>query len=116
MRSWKSHRLTSLTWLGLNPQIRRPLPRIVGAIAFLLSMNDVTDFVISKKRNLSIFWTNWDFLSGKYLFLLKKNSVALTSAVCRDFMAVQMKILSVRFLKYAFKLETSPFGSLKELV
>jgi hypothetical protein len=32
MRSWKSHRLTSHTWLGLNPQIGRPLSRIVGAI------------------------------------------------------------------------------------
>jgi hypothetical protein len=29
MRSWKSHRLTSRTWLGLNPQIGRPLSRIV---------------------------------------------------------------------------------------
>jgi hypothetical protein len=34
MRSWKSHRLTSNTWLGLNPQIGRPLSRIVGAIGF----------------------------------------------------------------------------------
>jgi hypothetical protein len=25
MRSWKSHRLTSHTWLGLNQQIGRPL-------------------------------------------------------------------------------------------
>jgi hypothetical protein len=25
IRSWKSHRLTSHTWLGLNPQIRTPL-------------------------------------------------------------------------------------------
>jgi hypothetical protein len=32
MRSWKSHRLTSHAWLGLNPQIGRPLLRIVGAI------------------------------------------------------------------------------------
>jgi hypothetical protein len=32
MRSWKSHRLPSHTWLGLNPQIGRPLSRIVGAI------------------------------------------------------------------------------------
>jgi hypothetical protein len=31
MRSWKNHRLTSHT-LGLNPQIGRPLSRIVGAI------------------------------------------------------------------------------------
>jgi hypothetical protein len=34
MKSWKSHRLTSHTWLGLNPQIGRPLLRIVGAIGF----------------------------------------------------------------------------------
>jgi hypothetical protein len=34
MRSWKSHRFTSHTWLGLNPQIGRPLSRIVGAIGF----------------------------------------------------------------------------------
>jgi hypothetical protein len=32
MRSWKSHRLISHTWLGLNPQIGRPFSRIVGAI------------------------------------------------------------------------------------
>jgi hypothetical protein len=25
MRSWKSHRLTSHTWLGFNSQIGRPL-------------------------------------------------------------------------------------------
>jgi hypothetical protein len=35
MRSWKSHRLTSHTWLGLNPQTGRPLSRIVGAIGFI---------------------------------------------------------------------------------
>jgi hypothetical protein len=35
MRSWKSHRLTSHTWLGLNPQIGRPLSRIVGPIGLL---------------------------------------------------------------------------------
>jgi hypothetical protein len=34
MRSWKSHRLTSHTWLGFNPQIGRPLSRIVGDIGF----------------------------------------------------------------------------------
>jgi hypothetical protein len=48
---------------------------------------------------------------------IKKNLLVcrLPSAV-RDFMAVQMKILSAQFLKDAFKLETSPIGSLKELV
>jgi hypothetical protein len=34
MRGWESHRLTSHTWLGLNPQIGRPLSKIVGAIGF----------------------------------------------------------------------------------
>jgi hypothetical protein len=36
MRSWKSHRLTSHTWLGQNPQIGRPLSKIVGAIGLFL--------------------------------------------------------------------------------
>jgi hypothetical protein len=51
---------------------------------------------------------------GKNRFLRKKKF--RRSAVCRDFMAVLTKILSARFLKNAFKLETSPCGSLKELV
>jgi hypothetical protein len=38
MQSWKSHRLTSHTWLGLNPQIGRPLSRIVGAIVFKINI------------------------------------------------------------------------------
>jgi hypothetical protein len=38
MRSWKSHRLTSHTWLGLNPQIGRPFSRIVGAIGLFISI------------------------------------------------------------------------------
>jgi hypothetical protein len=42
MRSWKGHRLTSHTYLGLNPQIGRPLSRIVGAIGFL----NCKDFII----------------------------------------------------------------------
>jgi hypothetical protein len=36
MRSWKSLRLTSHTWLGLNPQIGRPLSRIVVPLVYLL--------------------------------------------------------------------------------
>jgi hypothetical protein len=37
MRSWKSHRLTSHTWLGLNPQIGRPLKdcRAIGLFSLL---------------------------------------------------------------------------------
>jgi hypothetical protein len=34
MRSWKSHRLTSHTWLGLNPQIGTPLSRIVVPLVY----------------------------------------------------------------------------------
>jgi hypothetical protein len=65
--------------------------------------------VISKK-NFFI-----DFLNELELFIEGKKNFR-RSAVCSDFMAVQMKILSARFLKDAFKLETSPSGSLKELV
>jgi hypothetical protein len=35
MRSWKSLRLTSHTWLGLNPQIGRPRSRIVVPLVYL---------------------------------------------------------------------------------
>jgi hypothetical protein len=60
---------------------------------------------------------NIDFLDELGLFIEEKlNFTKKKNSVCRDFMAVHMKILSARFLKDAFKLETSPFGSLKELV
>jgi hypothetical protein len=39
MRSCKSHRLTSHTWLGLNPQIVRPLSRIVVPLVYLEKVN-----------------------------------------------------------------------------
>jgi hypothetical protein len=38
MRSWKSHRLTSHLWLGLNPQIGRSLSRIVGGLFILFNL------------------------------------------------------------------------------
>jgi hypothetical protein len=37
MQSWKSLRLTLHTWLGLNPQIGRPLSRIVVPLVFFLT-------------------------------------------------------------------------------
>jgi hypothetical protein len=53
MRSWKSHRLTSHTWLGLNPQIRRPLSRIVAAIGlFFYKMDCQFDAKPSEKQGL----------------------------------------------------------------
>jgi hypothetical protein len=60
MRSWKSHRLTSHTWLGLNPQIGRPLSNIGGAIGlFLFLMIPQTEWNGSKfdvefRDNISI--------------------------------------------------------------
>jgi hypothetical protein len=41
MRSWKSRRLTSHTWLGLNLKIDRPLLRIVVPLVY---------FFIEKKQ------------------------------------------------------------------
>jgi hypothetical protein len=79
-----------------------------------VNMNGSIDLVISKKKNFI------DFLDELGLFIEEKPFFTKTkfrrSAVCRDFMAVQMKILPAQFLKDAFKLETSPFGSLKDLV
>jgi hypothetical protein len=74
--------------------------------------------VISKKKNFIDFLDDLGLFIEEKLVFTKKKSVALPSAfaVCRDFMAVHRKILSARFLKDAFKLETSPSGSLKELV
>jgi hypothetical protein len=70
--------------------------------------------VISKKNFFIDFLDELGlFMEEKPIFTKKKFR---RSAVCRDFMAVQIKILSARFLKDAFKLEISPFGSLKELV
>jgi hypothetical protein len=70
--------------------------------------------VISKNKKFI------DFLDESELFIGEKlvftNKKFRHSAVCREFMAVQKRILSARFFKDPFKLETSPFGSLKELV
>jgi hypothetical protein len=68
--------------------------------------------VILIKKNLDFLDEMGLFLGEKPIFTKKK---IRRSAVCRDFMALHMKIFSARFLKDAFKLETSPFGSLKEL-
>jgi hypothetical protein len=75
--------------------------------------------VISKKKFFIDFLDELGlFIEEKPVLTKKKKSVTLPSAVavCRDFMAVHRKILSARFLKDAIKLETSPSGSLKELV
>jgi hypothetical protein len=52
MRSWKSHRLTSHTRLGLNPQIGRPLSRIVVPLVYGLLMR--YDYKETASLNLKI--------------------------------------------------------------
>jgi hypothetical protein len=62
--------------------------------------------VISKKKII-------DFLDELELFIGEKQVLTKKkvrhSAVCREFMAVQIRILSGGFLKDPFKLDTSPF-------
>jgi hypothetical protein len=84
--------------------------------------------VISKKKFFIDFLDELELFIGEKQVFTKKNFrrsavcrlpsavCRLPSAICRDFMAVQMRILSARFLKEPFKLDTSAFGSLKELV
>jgi hypothetical protein len=65
MRSWKSHRLTSHTWLCLNPQIGRPLSRIVGAIAlFFFNTKFVSHKIALSQHSIVFCW-----VSGFPLFL-----------------------------------------------
>jgi hypothetical protein len=60
MRSWKSLRLTSHTWLGLNPQIGRPLSRIVVPLVcfflgkFMIVFNYFPRFLWLKHLFLSL--------------------------------------------------------------
>jgi hypothetical protein len=57
MRSWKSHRLTSHTWLGLNPKIGRPLSRTVGAIGLFLFIISISTVVVTVVK--APFW-KWE--------------------------------------------------------
>jgi hypothetical protein len=69
--------------------------------------------VISKKKFVIDFLDELElFIGEKQVFTKKK---VRHSAVCREFMAVQMRILSARIFNDPFKLDTSHFGSLKEL-
>jgi hypothetical protein len=72
------------------------------------------DIVISKKQFFIEFLDEWEFFIGEKQVFTKKK--VRHSAVGREFMAVQMRIFSARFLKDPFKLDTSLFESLKELV
>jgi hypothetical protein len=52
MRSWKSLRLTSHTWLGLNPQIGRPLSRIVVPLFLVTILNNDTTTKVDTNFNV----------------------------------------------------------------
>jgi hypothetical protein len=110
MRSWKSHRLTSHTWLGLNPQIGRPLSRTVVPLVFfffffLIFKIDAiyANFRSLVKNNLNIwrFWRSsetgvekvssvWKFF-GSLHFRTKK--VNKDKSVCIPCLDVQNLIL-----------------------
>jgi hypothetical protein len=77
MRSWKSLRLNSHTWLGLNPQIGRPLSRIVVPLLVYLFLYQcqhhghkkyLTSLTISKIISAQF---NYEIISGVNLCLLK---------------------------------------------
>jgi hypothetical protein len=62
MRSWKSLRLTShtwLQWLGLNPQIERPLSRIVVPLVYFFI------FIITPRSLISSILSNAIWLIEK---------------------------------------------------
>jgi hypothetical protein len=56
MRSWKSHRLTShiWLWLGLNPQVGRPLSRIVGTIGLFFLCQMALTRIFSTIREIRV--------------------------------------------------------------
>jgi hypothetical protein len=91
MRSWKSHRLTSHTWLGLNPQIGRPLSRIVVPLVYFFYF---FEDVLVKNSSSSI----------KYLMEIKNERILTTSViyVCMCFLIrASFPILSfVNEIKY----------------
>jgi hypothetical protein len=59
MRSWKSLRLTSHTWLGLNPQIGRPLSRIVVPLVYFIFIKGSHNAAGLRKLQKSSF--SWIF-------------------------------------------------------
>jgi hypothetical protein len=67
MRSWKSLRLLSHTWLGLNPQIGRPLSRIVVPLVYFLTSED------NVKEEFSCY--------RKYVFLAINEKICVTLTV-----------------------------------
>jgi hypothetical protein len=71
MRSWKSH-----TWLGLNPQIGRPLSSIVGVIGLFLFF-----FSLFEKVSVSSFYISET---------APKNWLKIS---------IDLKIIKIRFLK-----------------
>jgi hypothetical protein len=63
--------------------------------------------------SLFLIFFFFNFL-GEVVLFIEENPIWTKKKFCRHFMTLE--ILSARFLKNLFKLETSPFGSLKGYV
>jgi hypothetical protein len=80
MRSWKSHRFTLHTWLGLNPQIGRPLSRIVGAIGlFCLCLYFLVYYLNRKILSVSSIKRGVKFHNTRLDFWAEKNGILTPS-------------------------------------
>jgi hypothetical protein len=64
MRSWKSHRLTSHTWLGLNPQIGRPLSRIGVPLVYFIYLVQIS-LSLSYESTLLRYLSKQSYLHSK---------------------------------------------------
>jgi hypothetical protein len=74
MRSWKSLRLTSHTWLGLNPQIGRPLSRIVVPLIYYFYFHFITVFTVFTVfylTNLSDWGCLSMFMDGRFIIMAR---------------------------------------------
>jgi hypothetical protein len=96
MRSWKSLRLTSHTWLGLNPLIGRPLSRIVVPLVYLYNYEPL---------NVAVWSIRWQLI-----FEIYQNSIThlYASALLDGIQYFSMKtfIARVHLIPTCFHLKT----------
>jgi hypothetical protein len=98
MRSWKSlGKVTSHTWLGLTPQIGRPLSRIVGAIGFFLGITQASAYP-SILVGLSILLHISSIANTKRITLSTAPCTTPFSVALSVEYVLQMATYSVRFV------------------
>jgi hypothetical protein len=88
MRSWKSLRLTSHTRLGLNPQIGRPLSRIVVALVYFFEYKRKTRWI---KFFLQYCW---------YKFIVDTKAKKNLQSCTTKFWLVLYSLKSPNFLRW----------------